>query len=213
MGRPKGSTNKKSIDEEKKTENVNIEEMIQKAVSQALSENEKKHKKEIEELKSKLESKDKKDIRFNDIMIEITNNTHGAFVIGSKRGNITTRVLKDFEDNTLMDYKEFRMYYSENRRFFKRGELLITDVIGDLDLKQIYDKLKIKDFNEGYDFETYEELLLGKYNDFEKFLKDNDDCLDNMLDHAMHLYKQGKFNFNDKINFFRAKTRNYDLFK
>jgi hypothetical protein len=202
MGRPKGSSNKK---EETKKDEINIEELVAKAVADALAENEKRHKKEIKELEEKLKSGKSSDLK--DISIEITNNTLGAFVVGSKRGAITTRVLRSYKDSTLLDYKDFRLYYSENRRFFKSGELLITDVVGDSTVDEVCENIKFKPIEQDYD-----ELLSGDYENFKEFLDKNKDSIDNMLDHALELHKKGKFDFASKRDYFRRVTKNYDLF-
>lgn len=203
MGRPKGNTNKK---EENKKDEVNIEELVAKAVADALAENEKRHKKEIKELEEKLKSGKSSDLK--DISVEITNNTLGTFVLGSKRDAIITRVLRKYKDSTLLDYKEFRLYYSENKEFFESGELLITDVIGNSTEKELYDDIKFEPIKK-----DYEELLTGDYEDFKKFLDNNKASIDNMLDHALELHKKGRFDFASKRDYFRRVTKNFDLFK
>jgi len=203
MGRPKGSTNKK---DDKKKDEVNIEEMVAKAVANALEESNKKHKEEIKELEKKLKSGSKKDIQ--DVSVEVTNNTLGAFVVGSKRGAIITRVLREYGDSTLLDYKDFRLYYSEHRKFFESGELTITDVIGDMTVEEICDNLKFEPLDK-----DYKDLLEGDYKQFQEFLDENDKCLDNVLDHALQLHKKGKFDYGDKRDYFRRKMKNFDLFK
>ena len=203
VGRPKGSTNKKVIEEAKQPE-IDMQEMIAKAVAMALAENEKKHAEEIENIKKQYKPKPS----INEIQVEIKNNTFGVFIIGDRKGKASQVFyrLPEHGDTTLVDYADFRAYYSQNSKFFKSGELIISDVYGDISFDDFIKKLGLtKLYSNKISVKDINSILEADYKDFEEFMNDNDSMIDLVAEYALKAFKNDKFNYGDKQNYFRTK--------
>jgi hypothetical protein len=209
LGRPKGSTNK-SKDESK---DIDIEKLVSDAIDKALKDKEKEHDKEIKKLKEQIKNSNS---NLDDIRVEVMNNTFSIFIMSGRKGksaNIFYK-LESHGDTAILDYEEFRNYYAQNSKHFKSGELLITDVIGGAEVKDVLEKVKLDYLYEGkLSLEKYDEILNADYKDFEDFIKEYPQTFDNLLEHAVQLHKKAKFNYGDKQNYFRQAIKNPELFK
>jgi len=205
------TTTTKNKDEDK---GLDIEKLIAKAVASALDESEKKHEKEIDDLKKQINHTDKED--FDNARVEIMNNTYSTFIMSGRKGksaNVFYK-LESYGDTSILDYEEFRNYYSQNSKRFKSGELLITDVIGNITKKDLLERLKLNKLYIGkISFDNYKSILTCDYKEFEDFIEDNPSTFENLLEHSVEMNKKGQFNYGDKQNFFRNKTSMLELFK
>ena len=205
MARPKVT---KEIDEVE-TKEISMEEMIAKAVTIAIENSEKKHKAELKKIQNNNSSFSKDDIR-----IEVMNNTHGVFIIGGKKGKMASIFfrLTDYGDTALLDYEEFRAYYSQSSRVFKSGELIIKEVIG-MDLDDFAKRVGMSKLYSGdIKLNDMSTIFKADYEVFEKFIDGNVSLITIVLEHALEAYKKGEFNYGDKQNYFRAKVNDMRLF-
>jgi len=187
-----------------------VNKMIQLAVAQALESTKSKEiENNAEVVKVDFEKK-RREVDTTGIekcKVVLTNNTFGKFVVGLKKsrsgGALFLGTMDEHGDSCELEYSEYIEYASQNLKFFKSGELVISDVIG-----YDYDSFILKNnlahlYLDKYKVTELENIFDAPYNEFSDFLNANTSIFETALILSCELYKVGKFNHGDKQAFFR----------
>ena len=216
MGRPKKYNIENIADEE-------MREIVRGLIAKEVSE----YKKEIKELRGKLEEKpeptEKKvaqKYKFipDNTKIRVRNNIDGKFIFSDDRGKIRVFVnLPSYGDTIVLDYDEVRVLNNCKGNYFKTGTLVVEDVVSDIDLtiQDIYRDLRVeKIYNSKINPNNFEKLMSDdvSYKDFETYLMKNKDVAETVLIISCIMYRQGRFNDNAKMHFFKQEFRNPNLY-
>jgi hypothetical protein len=192
--------------------NIDIQEVIAKAVAEALE----KQKKEFEFSAKKSRNKFVPD----NARVRIETNIGGKFIISDTRGQNFFIELNGYKDGTTISFKDLKNFYGKSYKLFTSGKIVITDVVSDVDIeledvikdlnltKIYFDKNKISPI----DIESifYEDVNLRE---FENKVTNSPEVAETILEVAYILYRRGTFNDNSKMNFLRQIFRNQNLFK
>lgn len=222
---PKGNPNWKKKDDtqtlvEKGLENqsdspaLNVDELIAKAVADAL---------EKQRLEIHMEKPPIKKIKHNFIpdhaRVRISTNIDGKFIISDTRGQNFFIELNGYKDSTTISFKDLKNFYGKNYTLFTSGKLVVADVssdseielvdvIRDLNLNKIYlDNKKVSPID-------IENLFTDNIqaSEFESKLKNSTEIVETIVEVGHILYKQGQFSDNNKMNIIRQMFRNPSLF-
>jgi DNA primase large subunit len=201
----------KVVTEDKKTD-LNIDNLVAKAVAEALAKQEKTN------IKAKT-----KNIKYKFIpeqtSVRVQTNVGGKFIINDSRGQSFFYELNGYGDSVTIPFKELKNYYGKNYTLFTSGKLAIIDVVSDADieLEDVINDLNLTKiyFNDNkvspINIETlfYDEIEI---NEFENKIRNSDEVAETIVEVGYILYKNGTFNDNSKMNFLRQQFRNPDLF-
>jgi hypothetical protein len=220
MARGNPNFGKKKI--EKETENIvqeiNVDELVAKAVAEALA-------KQKAELLSQIpiEQEKPKKIKHRFIpehaRIRLQTNVEGKFIITDTRGQSFFYELNGYRDSLTVSFKELKNYYGKNYVLFTSGKLAITDVtvdvevelddvIRDLNLTNIY-------FNEKKISPIEIEKLFSNAMDIKEFedkVRNSSEVAETIVEVGHILYKRSIFTDNTKMNFLRQQFRDTNLF-
>ena len=237
-GRPKKANKKEDVTMEKD----NTQELIAKAVAEALAREKENLKLEIEnELKLKnihsevkleetkpeikvVKSNSKLNIRNrkfvpDDARIRIESNVGGDFIIADTIGKTYRIKLNGYGYTATISFKELKSFHGNHQSFLNTGKLIITDVISDADVN-LDDVIEDFDLQRIYHNEDMirpfeiEHYLSNSVSieEFNKKLEKSNDALETIIEVAVILFKRGQFSDNSKMNKLREITRMPELF-
>ena len=199
-----------------KEKELNVEELIAKAVAEALE----KQKQELEKEKpveKTVVTKSKYKIIPDSTKVRIKSNISGMFNWFEDRGKVRVYVqLFDAEQEQVLDYDEFRILSSKD--FLRKATLAIVDVYSndDITIEDVSRDVNVSNLYEGEFVANDIEKLFDDSVSVEKFsnyINSNKDVAETVLDVAYRLYRQGKFNDHAKMAFLRTGFNNPNLFK
>jgi hypothetical protein len=206
-------------DEIKDVTDPQIAKIIQKIIDdkfQELQSENENLKKEITTFKTK-----KSTYKFvpNNTKVKIKSNIDGKFIFMDKKGKINVYVtLRGYGDVADLDYDEVRVLNTDRGDYFKRGILSVEEVMSEdenITSEDIYRDLRIdKLYKNKFNPTNFEDLFKDDvtYKVFEKYLLDNKEVAETILIISSILYKQGRFNDNAKMSFFKRNFRNQNLY-
>lgn len=236
MGRPANVA--KNLNNNKPVQStINTDELIAKAVAEALAKQKLELDLQLEKAKEELQnsikieaikpvqiskpSQEKKVRRFipDDARIRIEQNIGGNFIIADTRGNGYFIELTGYRDSTTMSFKDLKNFHGRNHTFLNSGKLIITDIISDADIcveDAITDLNLAKIYNNDKMIrpDEIEDYLLTDIpvEEFSSKLKNSTDTMETIVEVAVILFKRGQFTDNTKMNEIRQLLRNSALF-
>jgi hypothetical protein len=215
-----------------KTNNIekdSTQELIAKAVAEALAKEKENLKLEIEnELKNKSIELEKNNSKLNiknrnfvpdDARIRIESNVSGEFMLVDAIGKTYRIKLNGYGYTATISFRELKNFHGNNHSFLNTGKLIITDVISniditlddvieDFDLQHIYHNEKIiRPFE--IDYYLSDKVSIDEFN---KKLENSNNLLETIIEVAVILFKKGQFTDNSKMNKLREITRMPELF-
>jgi hypothetical protein len=204
----------KIIEIENKSSDINIQDIIAKAVAEALE----KQAKEIAQTQTTTKPKKNKYVPEN-ARIRLESNDNGKIIISDQRGQNFFLELNGYKDNVTMSFKDLKNFHGKHYTMFNSGILTIVDIATDADIevedvikdlgltKIYYDPKKINP-NE------IEEVFTSdcSITDFENKVRNSVEIAESIIAVAHILYKRGIFTDNSKMNFLRQHFRNSVLF-
>lgn len=223
MARPKKVSIDNIQDEETK-------ELVKALLAKEVAE----YRKEIKELRKELSEKPvvevsapvakkstEKKYKFipDNTKVRVRNNIDGRFIYAADRGKVRVFIdLQNYGDTTVMDYDEIRVLNNSKGNFFKKGTLVIEDVVSDIDditANDVYRDLNLEKLYGGkINPHNFENLMTDDvlYKEFENFLTKNKNVAETAMIISTILYRQGRFNDNSKMSFFKDRFRNPNLY-
>lgn len=191
---------------------TNIDELIARAVAEALE----KQKKDFESIGKKPRNK----FVPENARVRIETNIGGKFIMSDNRGQNFFVELNGYKDSTTIIFKDLKNFHGRNYKLFTSGKVAITDVVSDVDI-ELEDVIKDLNLTKIYfdnnrispiDIETIFSDNMGLA-EFEKKVTNSPEIAETILEVAYILYRRGTFNDNAKMNFLRQIYRNPNLFK
>lgn len=191
---------------------INIDELIAKAVTEALE----KQKKDFESTGKKSRSK----FVPENARVRIETNIGGKFIMSDNRGQNFFIELNGYKDSTTIIFKDLKNFHGRNYKLFTSGKVAITDVISDVDI-ELEDVIKDLNLTKIY----FDENRISPMNieiifnddmglaEFERKVTNSPEIAETILEVAYILYRRGTFNNNAKMNFLRQIYKNPNLFK
>jgi hypothetical protein len=211
---------------------INTEELIAKAVAEAIAKKELELKLEYEKLQAektveftKAETlkltniKSRRKFVPDEARVRIQQNIGGKFIISETRGSSYFIELNGYGDSTTMPFKDLKNFHGRYHSFLNTGKLLLVDVISDSDvaLDDVIEDLNLQRIynNEKSirpDMIEYFLLEETSIHEFDTKIKNSTDILETIVEIAMVLFKRGQFTDNSKMNVLRQVLRNPELF-
>lgn len=182
-----------------------------------------KKEKEVKEEPKKLTLAEKRKI-LKDCEVCLMNNT-GAYIMYRDNKTMDEIELPTYGDTDIIEIELVRRMAMKSRGFFEKYWVLVTDFICDderIQLEDVYDYLGIsKYYNKDEDEEIvlpngdfFDDILLtGKSKTFKKYVDNmNNRLLTQLVNRAVMLYKEGKFDSSVKIQILEEKINREGFF-
>jgi len=157
----------------------------------------------------------------NDTLVILKSNVEGVFIINEQKGaNPLFAKLPEYSYTINMTYKEVSMLVSSRNKFFTKGRIAVVEIISPDDDVSYEDVIKALRLDAIYLDENkvnpakIEDIFDKKCSTdkFRKLVENTPEMHDTVLEVAGKLFKDGKFNDNEKMNVIRQIYRNIHLF-
>jgi len=157
----------------------------------------------------------------NDLVIELTSNLNGGMTFADKKNKTNTYIsFRGIDDTDDCSYADIKALQKQSPKMLEKAYMVITDVssyedttfkvndlIYNLNLDELYNgAINPRDIGKF--------LTSTKYETFVNKLNQGDDNLmDVILERAVYMYKQGRFNDATKMNYLQSLFPSMKMFK
>ena len=157
----------------------------------------------------------------NDLVIELTSNLNGGMTFADKKNKTNTYIsFRGIDDTDDCSYADIKAMQKQSPKMLEKAYMVITDVSSfeDPDFK-VNDLIFNLNLNELYNGainprDIGKFLTSTKYETFVNKLNQGDDNLmDVILERAVYMYKQGRFNDATKMNYLQSLFPSMKMFK
>ncbi|MDD4412020.1 MAG: hypothetical protein PHO58_05990 [Bacilli bacterium] len=157
----------------------------------------------------------------NDLVIELTSNLNGGMTFADKKNKTNTYIsFRGIDDTDDCSYADIKALQKQSPKMLEKAYMVITDVSSfedpDFKVNDLIFNLNLDELYNGAinprDIGKF--LTSTKYKTFVNKLNQGDDNLiDVILERAVYMYKQGRFNDATKMNYLQSLFPSMKMFK